>query len=382
MPDRMLTALVLSAAALAAHGGISPEPFGTVARLSVPYPGHWVVVHDAAFFHMLEGEMQIVDPLGGDVGAQYRGMLPASFIAAYQFSPRRAEHYVVETFFSRGSRGGERTDVVTVWDAGQLTVKAEIEIPARRLSGMPKTSATALTRDQRFLAVYNFTPAQSLSVVDLERREFVTEIPLAGCGFVIAAGKRGLTSICQNGTFLTQRLDRRGHVAGSARSATAFDAEADPVFEGPAIHDRTAYFVTFRGEIVPLDVRTSTPSPGERWSLTGPADRGWRPGGMNVIAADSAGTLYVLMHPDGHEGSHKDAGSEVWSFDPKARMRTRRIALVNHGVSLATSGDGDDRLLLVTNAGMGIDVYRAATGEFVHTLGTGAETPFLIHSLR
>lgn len=376
-----LAALILAIGCSAAHADMSPEPFGTVAELDTPYPVNWVVIHDAAFFHMLEGKLQIVDPLAPTLAEQFHGMLPASFIAAYEFSPKRGEHYVIETFFARGSRGGDRTDVVTVWDARKLTVVDEIEIPAKRLSGMPKTTSTALTRDQRFLAIYNFTPAQSLSIVDLERREFVTEIPLAGCGFVIASGKRGLTSICQNGTFLTQRLDRRGHLAGTSRTAVAFDSEDDPVFEAPAIHARRAYFVTFQGEIVPLELR-SKPTLGERWPLNGEGDEGWRPGGMNVISADAAGRLYVLMHPDGREGTHKDGGSEVWVFDPETKTRLDRVTLRTHGISLATAGEEDGRLLLVTTAEMGVDVYRATSGEFVHTLRTGAETPFLIHSLR
>ena len=100
---------------------------------------------------------------------------------------------------------------------------------------------------------------------------------------------------------------------------------------------------------------------------------------MNLIIADSAGTGYVLMHPDGGEGTHKNGGSEVWVYDLAAGKRLNRIELANWGLSLGTSGTGDDRLLFVTNADMGVDVYAAPGGEFIKPLNTGAQTPFLVH---
>ena len=38
-----------------------------------------------------------------------------------------------------------------------------------------------------------------------------------------------------------------------------------------------------------------------------------------------------------------------------------------------------DQLLLVTTADMAVDVYRAASGEFLRTLDIGAGTPFLVY---
>jgi methylamine dehydrogenase heavy chain len=47
-----------------------------------------------------------------------------------------------------------------------------------------------------------------------------------------------------------------------------------------------------------------------------PDAAGWRPGGLQMIAySASTGMLYVGMHPNGHEGSHKDPAKEIWKID-------------------------------------------------------------------
>jgi methylamine dehydrogenase heavy chain len=117
----------------------------------------------------------------------------------------------------------------------------------------------------------------------------------------------------------------------------------------------------------------------DSWSLTAVDEKNWRPGGINPLIADSAGVGYFLMHPHGAEGTHKDGGSEVWAYDLVGGTRLNRVALTNWGVSLGTSGTGDNRLLFVTNSDMGVDVYQLPKLEFVHTLSVGAATPFLVH---
>ena len=85
------------------------------------------------------------------------------------------------------------------------------------------------------------------------------------------------------------------------------------------------------------------------------------------------------MNPEGGEGTHKDGGAEVWVYDLETGERQSRIELENWGVSLGTTGSGDDRLMIVTNADMALDVYRIPSGEFVQTLNTGAQTPFMVY---
>ena len=137
--------------------------------------------------------------------------------------------------------------------------------------------------------------------------------------------------------------------------------------------------MTFAGEVLPLNIKGKNIKAQSRWWLSGNDERNWRPGGMNVITSDADGTVYVLMNPQGGEGTHKDGGSEVWLIDVNKGKRIGRIELKNWGLSLGTSGRKANRLLHVTNAEMGVDVYKLPQGEFVQTLNTGAATPFLVH---
>ena len=376
----LVLGIAVAAGANSDTGKFIPEAIGTIETLPEEYPDHWVMVHDFSFFHMLEGKVLVVDPLAADVGGQYKGMMTASFTAAYTRSAKRREHYVVETFFSRGGRGGKRTDVVTIWDPASLKVISEIEIPAKRLTGMPKATMLGLIGDDRFLGVYNFTPGQSISIIDLEKREFVAEVPTPGCGFILPNGKHSFTSICSNGSMLTSHLDTTGQLKDARKTEILFDPQDDPIFEAAAITDSVAYFPTFKGNVLPLDISGEDVKAGEFWSLTSTDEKNWRPGGIRPAITDAQGVGYFLMHPHGAEGTHKDGGSEVWLYDLAEGKRINRVELANWGMTLGTSGTGDGRLLFVTNDALGVDVYRLPDVEFVHTLAVGAGTPFMMHS--
>lgn len=388
---RQVVAAIIRSSALAlcmmlpgagAMAEFEPEPVGQVASLPEQYPSHWAMLHDFSFFHMLEGRIVIVDPLAESLGEQYKGAMSAGFIASFKHGSTRNEHYVIESFHARGGRGGQRTDVVTVYDPSSLTVTAEIEIPPKRITGMPKTIMTGLLDDERFLGVYNFTPGQTVSIVDLAERRFVTEVPIAGCAFVVPNGQRSFTSICSDGSLLSVHLDAGGSLAGTDRTEVVFDAEGDPIFEAAGIAGGIAHFPTFQGRMLPVDLRQEVVTAGEPWWLTSEAERNWRPGGMTPVVADAEGLGYLLMNPEGAEGTHKDGGAEVWVFDLAERQRIGRIALENWGLTLGITGSGDQRLLLVTNADMTVDVYQAPAGMFVRTLDVGAGTPFLLYGAR
>ncbi|NKB99895.1 MAG: hypothetical protein GKR90_15545 [Pseudomonadales bacterium] len=373
----VFAALLLATAGVRAD--FAPEPIGTVEVLPSVYPEHWMLVHDFSFFHMSEGEIQVVDPLADTLGGQYKGMFPASFIATYKYSAQRNEHYVAESFFSRGARGGERTDVLTIWDPATLQVKGEVVIPAKRITGMPKRLMSGLLDNDKFIGVYNFTPAQSISIVNLEDRSFVAEIPTPGCGFMLPVGQRSFSSICSNGSLLTSHLNEDGTLQSTSKSGVVFDPENDPIFENPGVAKDTAYFATFQGKILPIGTSNDEPEVGEAWWLSAESERNWRPGGMSPLMADSSGVGYVLMNPEGGEGTHKDGGSEVWVIDLTEQKRTARIELKNWGISLGSTGTGDGRLMVVTNADLALDVYSIPSGEYVKTLNTGAQTPFTVY---
>jgi methylamine dehydrogenase heavy chain len=368
----------------AAYAEFEPEKIGIGNQLPEAIPDHWVLVRDfGALGLSIEGRVLVVDPLGEHIGDQFKGMITASFAAALEFSARRNEIYVAETFWSRGGRGGEQTDVVTIWDPQTLSVIDEVLIPRGRLVGFPKRNVSGLIGGDRFLGIYNFTPAQTVSIVDLEKRIFVGEIPIAGCGLVVPTGVRSFTSICANGSFRTTHLQADGRLGGVSTTEVLFDPQESPVFEMPLMANGTAYFVSYDSHVLPVDIRGERISAGARWPLAQEAsEAGWRPGGINTHVHDTAGLGYVLMHPEGGEGTHNNGGSEVWVYDLGSKKRLSRIALQTWGVTLGVSGSGDQRLLHVTNLDRKIDVYRIPSGEHVRTLDVGASAPQMFQGLQ
>ena len=375
MKRLILVLIICSATALAE---IKPEQIGVIEVLPDTYPPHWIIAQDGAFFHMSDGKFIVLDADADDPADQYKGMFNGSFIAQFYQAKTRPEMYVVETFHSRGHRG-DRTDVLTIYDKRSLAPIGDVVIPAKRSSNMPTDFNLQLVDNETIALIYNFTPATSVSVVDVVAREFLGEIPIPGCALVYPMSGRAFASLCADGSMLSVQLDDGGQQASSKRTEPFFDVDSDPLMEKAAIHNGIAHFPTFLGNLYPVDLNGTTPIVGKPWSLVGDEEGGWRPGGIRVADTDSNGRLYVLMHPDGGDGTHKHPGVEVWVFDTDTKQRVDRIELQLPALTIALTRDTKP-LLVATNVEMEIDVYDAASGEHLRTIGNfGQETPFLLH---
>src|SRR5256885_16933653 len=96
---------------------------------------------------------------------------------------------------------------------------------------MPMPGAQALTDDDRFLLIYNYSPSQSLAVVDTRSRKFVGEIEIAGGALVYPTGPLTFFSICGDGALLVTTLTDEDKMARSARTAAFIDVLNDPLTE-------------------------------------------------------------------------------------------------------------------------------------------------------
>jgi methylamine dehydrogenase heavy chain len=370
-----LTALVC-AGLLPGPGVASPplanEPVSTEALPSPPRP-HWVWVNDIAFFNMPDGRATLVD---GDKGTML-GMLSTGYGYTGAVISRKGDIiYSPESYYSRGTRG-VRTDVVTLYDARRLAPVGEIAIPPKRASIMPMRSAAALTDDDRFLLIYNFTPAQSVTVVDTRTRRFVGEIGTPGCALVYPTGARSFFSICADGALLEVRLDDAGHAAGLTRSARLFDPEKDPLAEGGVRAGNTWWFPSFQGWVYPLERTGQGMRLGRQWSLFTPAERAqhWRTGGLQYLALDRrTNRLYVIVH-QGSLATHKDPGKQVWVYDLGRHQQVQRIRLRQPAGSVLVTQDDNPLLFTCFLGNSALQVYDARTGRYLRTVASVAETP-------
>jgi len=347
----------------------------TVAKLPAPSK-HWVWVNDFVFPHMADGMAYLVD---GDSG-KYLGTLSTGFGFARLVLPR--DHKVIyspETYFSRGTRG-TRTDVVTIYDGATLKVQGEIVVPPKRASNSPVIGDSNLTDDERFLLIYNFTPAQSVTVVDTASRTFVGEIETPGCALVFPTGPRTFFSICADGALLYTELDATGHAASQLRTASMIDVAHDPVTEKPVRLGDTWYFVTFDGRILPIKTGSKGPAAGESWSMLTAAERkqGWRPGGVQQLAVH-AGTnrLYSIMHR-GSRDTHKDPGKDIWVYDLATHQRVQKIATRVLASSIQISTDDHPLLFSIFEENPALDVYDPVTGALLRSVPNIGTSPMLL----
>jgi methylamine dehydrogenase heavy chain len=325
---------------------------------------------------MPDGQALLVD---GDSG-RFLGMLSTGFSFG-RLVPAKDGKVIFspETYFSRGTRG-TRTDVVTVYDPVHLAPIGEIAIPAKRSSNMPMMADSELTDDGRFLLIYNFTPAQSMTVVDTRSRKLVGEIETAGCALIYPTGPRSFFSICADGTLLDVRLDDTGHAKSRRRTGHMFDVATDPVTEkGVRIGD-TWQFVSYGGVMYPVRITREGLTLGPKWPLLGPSDQAqqWRPGGLQQLAAHAGlNRLYSIMHRGGPE-THKDPGREVWVYDLANHTRIQRIAMKNDSGSIQVTQDPKPLLFSAFIASTTLDVYDATSGAWLRSVENVGTTPTIL----
>jgi methylamine dehydrogenase heavy chain len=380
LPARLLLSLLLicHAAAIRAEerfpDPLPVEPIPAVATLATPYPDSYVLVHDFGFGSLIDSAFSLVDVSSG----RFKGMISAGNFATVAISAPRQEIYVGETYYSRGTRG-QRSDLVTVYDMENLTRIEEIELPPKRAAIVVQKSATGITERGRFLLVFNFTPATSVSVVDLEARRFIAEIPTPGCNLVYPTEGNDFFMLCGDGKLLGLSLDDAGNLVSETKSRTFIDIDADPLSEKASRVGQTWYFISFKGYVQPIGPALSIE---ERWSLTSEAERAdnWRPAGWHWTAGHSSGRLWVGMTPNGYEGSHKDPAAEVWLFDVKTRQRIARLPLKNPALSIDVTREDEPRLLVVSATGS-LDVYDAMSGQYQRSIYDLGASPYQVHHM-
>jgi len=363
---------------MAGQAEVKPESLPQTVVLPAEANPHWVWVNDIVFHHMADGKAYLVD---GDTG-RFLGMLSTGvgFVGVVLPSDY-SEIYSPETYFSRGVRG-ERTDVITFYDPQKLEPTGEVIIPPKRFAAMPTNNYSTMLDGDRFLAVYNFTPAQSVSIIDVKERRFVTEIETAGCALVMPSGELSFMMLCGNGGLMTVSLNDKGELADKQRIKPFFDPQADPVTEKAVRWGNTWIFVSFKGDVYPVDVSGDQPVPGKRWSLFSDSEReaAWKPGGIQHLAVhESSGSLYALVHQGEHD-THKEPGQDVWVYDLAAQKQVRKIKLDKLSTSIQLSKDDAPLMFSIFIGNPVLDIYEASSGKLLRSVNEIGFTPTIMQT--
>lgn len=347
---------------------IQPE---TIRVETMPAPGeNWIVAKT-------RNGGYVYDAASGDM----HGLLSlAGFnVPSIEIYPPRKEFYAAESYYARGVRG-ERTDVVTIYDFDNLAAVAEIEIP-KKMAILSFRGHMRLTNSGKFLAVFNMTPAQSVSIVNVEDREFVGEISTPGCAIIMPAADNDFLMLCGDGTLQRIALGDNGIESDRERSDAFFDVQVDPVYDHPVETGAGWLLVSHNGKAYDVSVDGSNINVGDPWSIVSEedAEEQWLPGGHQLKTVHKElGLLYILMH-QGEQYTHHEPGSEIWVFDIAAKRRIARIELsVNDtaiaGDNIMVTQETEPRLVVVDEEG-GLHVYNAITMKLERTIedaGPGA----------
>lgn len=374
--------LLFSLVASGALAELPPEKNPNVKTLPSDYPNSWVFAHDANFNSLIAGKVILVD-IAADT-REYKGAVDASQFPSFIASNRRSEMYVGETFYSRGTHG-IRTDVLSIYDMATMNKLDEVILPNnnRALIVVHKYAMGLLDND-RFLAIFNFTPATSVTVIDVKKRVITTEIALPSCHMIYPTGKRGFSSLCADGSFFTVQLDRKGKEASRTAGKPFFSVDDDPIFGKPSYMGKTAYFVSYKSQVYPVDMSGNTPKVLGSWPLVNAkqAKQNWRPSGWQISTSDGDKELYVIMSENGYNGSHKSGGEQIWVANVKDKVIDRRLSVAKTNAFSIELTPGENPLLAVINADLLLDVYDTG-GKFQRSLSLGdAATPFTLHAKR
>jgi methylamine dehydrogenase heavy chain len=372
----ILTALAVSVT----FADLPNDPSNVIEKLPSSYPDTWVYAHDTNFYALADGKVVIIDVASEN--RNYKGSMGVGQFGSFLASSTRPELYAAETFYSKRLRG-ERTDVITIYDKENLSPIDEIVLPGGKRGQLVTFKSTLqFLNNEKFLLLFNFTPAASVTVIDIVKRKIVSEVQIPGCSMIYPTAKLSFASLCSDDVMLVSYLDEKGQIKKQKRTLKFFSGDDDPLFAFNGKIGDTVYFPSFQSQVQPIDMSSETPKIKQSWSLVSKQEKSenWRPGGWQIITTHESGQLFVLMHKDGYDGSHKNGGGEVWVFDVKSKKRIKRFKLKEWGVSIEVT-KGDKPYLVVTNGNYDLDVYSALDGSWQRVIGGKAfEMPMVLHA--
>src|SRR5258708_32222886 len=160
-----------------------PEEGVKVRELPLAGP-HWVFV-----MNPFSGTLQVtsVFAIDGD-SLKVLGQMTGGIVSTFAISPDHKQIYMADTYYSRGARG-DRTDVLTIYDARHLAPVGQAILPTKRQLSIPDSAEMIETPDGRFVLVTNVTPATSVTVVDIQTRSVAGGLVTYGCADALLAGQ-------------------------------------------------------------------------------------------------------------------------------------------------------------------------------------------------
>ncbi|WP_172962382.1 amine dehydrogenase large subunit [Hydrocarboniclastica marina] len=266
----------------------------------------------------------------------HKGNLSMGLVAQMALSRDRKTAYTISAYAKRITYGPTEA-VLQIFDVDTLTLKSEVIIPDKMSQVAPSNAVLQLSADDRYAFIQNATPATSVTIVDTKAGEVIAEVPTPGCfGIYPALDSQRFSTLCGDGTMAAYDFEADGEFSAPVRSKKLFDPDEDALFIMPERVGKDLVFPSFKGNLYRIS-DAGTPRLVDKFSLTEGIEGDWAPGGVDVMAYNAShDVMFVLMHPDAEEGSHKNGAEELWAVDMDAQEVLYRSA-VGHLASIAVT---------------------------------------------
>lgn len=248
-----------------------------------------------------------------------KGTMTSGAFGNMMVDPTGKTAYAQSTFLKRYAYG-DMEQVLQIYDVATLTPKSEVILPPKASMSLAYLNLLRPSADGAFAFVQNATPASSITIVDLKAGKVLEELPTPGCwGIFPAATGSNFITMCGDGSLMSYGL-KDGKFAEIATTADVFDPDGDALFSTGVRTGETNAFVSFKGNVMLVADGDGTPKKTETFSLVDGVEGGWAPGGYQLVTySPDLKLLFVLMHSNSYEGSHKNPAEELWAIDPVAK---------------------------------------------------------------
>lgn len=326
--------------------GFEPEVFTVEKEIK---PGPNVYVNYASW----DGSSKL--HVYGQDGLEYKGLMGMGLTSQFILSSDGKTAFTLSDYMKRYTTGPIES-VLQIYDVATLTALNEIVIPNKAVKAIGMTQLIDISADNKWVYVQNATPATSVTVVDVLAGKVISEVPNPGCYGIIAAEKdKKFSTICGTGELKTYVLDGDSY---KVDTATIFDLDNDPVY----LHTQRRkngdlIFTSFNGNLYLVDDSGKSAKLKKTLPVTKGISGNWAPGGYEITAYNKAhDVVFMLMHGDAYEGSHKDGSAEIWAYSlDKGQLISRSPA--PHLVALSATHDKNPKLYGANEEDESVDEY-------------------------
>jgi len=249
------------------------------------------------------------------VNLSFKGSVSTGSMAQMLISKDGRRAFTASVYMRR-IVSGDAEMVLQEFDVSTLSQVKEIALPPKFAMLSPYRNMLAQSADGRFVYVQNATPASSVAVVDVVKGVVTGEVPTPGC-FGIYASLEGwkFSTLCGDGSIATFVIEADGAGSRRMQSQRIFDPDRDPLFMTSIRCGEELVFISYAGVVYRISDRSETAQLVGQSSIVSKTKGAWAPGGFQLIGYNAPNdVLFVSMHADAHDGTHKQGSREIWAY--------------------------------------------------------------------